>query len=126
MPPVYSQACINNRLQGVITTIDASGNGLLKLLDSLSTVLCTVTLSYPSGTVSGGVLTFSAASGSGSANGTAVSAIITNGAGTTVISGLTVGIPLSGADVIVNNGVNSTVITAGAIISFVSGQIIGS
>jgi len=47
MSVVYSIPCINNRLLGVVTTIDAgAGNGLLVLLAN-STVICTITLQKP-------------------------------------------------------------------------------
>ena len=43
-----------------------------------------------------------------------------------MISGLTVGIPLSGANVTIANGLNSTLVTVGQVVTLISGQIIGS
>jgi len=58
--------------------------------------------------------------------GTADNAIITNAGGVVMISGLTVGIPLSSANLIVSNGLNTLLFTAGQVVSLLSGQIIGS
>lgn len=122
----YSPQCINARLQGVVSTIDAAGAGFLILLET-STPLVSIQLANPCGTINGGVLTFDGtlqdtAVASGLANG----AVITDALGIDVVTGLTVGIPLSGADVIVTNGVNSTQINAGEIVQVLSAQITGS
>jgi hypothetical protein len=61
-----------------------------------------------------------------SATGTITVARIDDGTGATVISGFTVGIPTSGADVIINNGANTLTINAGQTVSLVSAQIVGS
>lgn len=128
MSVTYSTAAINARLQGVIDTIDANGNGFLKLFDTGSSLLSSIQLSVPCATVSGGVMTFGgtlldpAAVGTGSAN----SGVIQDALGTTVVSGLTVGIPLSGADILISNGLSSTLITAGQTLQVVSAQITGS
>lgn len=123
----YSVSAINARLQGVIDTIDASGNGNF-LIRASATVLSTIQLANPCGTVNGGVLTFQGTllDDSADATGVADNCTIEDGAGNEVITGLTVGIPLSGRDVIISNGVNSTLITAGNVVQLLSAQITGS
>lgn len=125
MSVIYSQTAITARLNGVITTIGSAG--VLKLRQG-TTVVVSFTLGSPCGTASGGVLTFTApitATGPTGA-GTIDNGIITDSGGTTVISGLTVGIPLSQANIIISNGLNSTVIAANSDVQFLSGQITGS
>jgi hypothetical protein len=82
-------------------------------------VLATIALSTTPGTVTGGVLTLSGVplSVAASATGTAAKAEIRNNAGTTVISGLTVG--TSGSDVIIS----STSITSGQTVTVTAGTI---
>jgi hypothetical protein len=128
MSIIYNQTCINNRLQAVINTIDAgAGNGNLILLAG-GTTISTIALQKPSGTVSGGVLTFSgtlldqSAAGTGSVTG----GRIQDSNGNVIVSGLTAGIPLSGADIIISNGLNSTFITATQTVQLLSAQITGS
>lgn len=127
MPVNYSPTAINDRLQGVVTAIGDSGSGLLKLMSG-GTVISTIQLASPCGTVNGGVLTFTGTllDPSAANTGSVSSAVITDGAGAVMISGLTVGIPLSGADIILSNGLNSTLITAGQVVELLSGQITGS
>lgn len=127
MSVVYSLPCIDNRLLGVVTTIDAgSGNGTLVLLAN-STVISTITLSKPSGAASGGVLTFTGPLlGTGAAAGSVTTAQFQDSTGAVVASGFTVGIPLSGADVIISNGLNSTFINTAQSIQILSAQITGS
>jgi hypothetical protein len=122
----YSQTAITDRLNGVITAIDDSGAGNLLILSG-GTTLATIALANPCGNASGGVLTFfgpltTTATTTGSAN----AALIQDGGGNTMISGLTVGIPLSGADIILSNGLNSTLITIGQTVELLSAQITGS
>ena len=123
----YSLTAINDRLQGVVTAIDDSGSGVLRLYAG-STLVSSLTLGTPCGTVNGGVLTLSgtptdpSAGGTGSVNG----ARIEDGAGNVMISGLTVGIPLSGADIIISNGLNTTLISSGQSVALLSAEIIGS
>src|SRR5512143_499541 len=125
---IYSTTAINARLNGVVSAIDSgAGNGVIKLLSG-GLVLATVPLAKPCGAVAGGILTFVvpqidfSADATGNANG----ANIENSTGVVMISGLTVGIPLSGANVIISNGLNSTLVTAGQVVTLISGQIIGS
>ena len=127
MAPVYSLVTINARLQAVLNQIDANGNGFILLLSN-STVISRVQLQRPSGVVSGGVLTFvgtlldPAASATGSVN----NGQITDGNGTIVASGLTVGIPTQTADIIIFNGLGTTTITAGQTVQVLAAQITGS
>lgn len=125
---IYSQPAINARLQAVADTIDANGTGRLILRDSGGVTLSSLQFSTPCGTVSGGILIFSGplldpfTSGTGSAS----NGVIQDGAGTAIVSGLSVGIPLSGADILLSNGLNTTFISAGQILSVLSAQITGS
>lgn len=129
MGVTYSQSAINYRLQGVVDAIDSGGgNGSLEFLAG-STVVSTVSLARPCGTVNGRVLTFDGTLLDPSA---AATGFITEGRiyasdGTLMISGLTVGIPPSGDyDILISNGLNSTEITAGQVVSVLSAQITGS
>lgn len=128
MTVIYSVPCINNRLLGVVTTIDAGpGNGTLVLLAN-STVISTITLQKPSGTASGGVLTFTGPlldSGAAAA-GSITTAQFKDSNGNIVVSGLTAGIPLSGADIIISNGLNSTFINTAQAVQILSATITGS
>lgn len=126
MTVVYSQTVINSRLQVVANAIDAGpGNGQLFLQSSGQTI-STITLAKPCGTAAAGVLTFvsnvqdPSAAGSGNVS----AAIFADSTGNTVISGLSVGIPLSSADVIINGP--TTQILAGEAVQLVSARITGS
>lgn len=128
MSVIYSQAAINARLSAVASLIDAgAGNGLLQLFSGAS-LLATITLNKPSATVAAGVMTFSTTTTDGIAvgNGPVTEVKITDSTTAVIISGLTGGIPGSGAEVIITNGSNSTVISGGQIIHFLAGQITGS
>ena len=125
----YNQTAINDRLQGVVTAIDAGGgNGSLKLLTNSATILSTISLARPSGTVNGGILTFSGTllDPSAANTGAAFEGRVYDSNGTAIITGLTVGIPLSGDDILLTNGLNSTVIAAGQVVQVLSAQIQGS
>jgi len=128
MPPVYSTTCINARLQGVVSTIDGGGGAGKLILLAGGTPVSTITLQTPSGSASGGVLTFntpltdSAAAGTG----TVTTAVIEDFSGNIVVSGLTVGIPLSGADITISNGLNNTLIQTGQAVQLLTAQITGS
>jgi len=105
MAVIYSTAAKNARLQGVIDTIDAgSGPGVLQIgTTGMGTVLASIVLADPCGTVSGGVLTFSGfprSDTSADADGTAAAARIRDSDGNDVITGLTVGVVGSGADIL--------------------------
>ena len=128
MSVVYSSTAINDRLQGVVTAIGSGGGpGSLKLNAGAATV-STIALAFPCGTVSGGILTFTGTllDPSAAATGIVDGATIVNSNGDTIVSGLSVGIPLSGADIVINNGLNTTLINAGQVVSVLSAQIIGS
>jgi hypothetical protein len=125
---VYSTTAINARLNGVVSAIDGGpGNGVMLLLAG-GVTLATITLAKPSGTVAGGILTFVVPQLdlSADATGNADGARIQDSTGAIMISGLTVGIPLSGANVIIANGFNTTHVTVGQVVTLISGQIIGS
>ena len=123
----YSLTAINDRLNGVVTAIDDAGNGYLRLYAS-GTLVSSIQLANPCGTVNGGVLTFTGTllDPSAANTGSLDNARIEDGAGAVMISGLTVGIPLSGADILVTNGLNTTLVTAGQAVSCLSAQITGS
>jgi hypothetical protein len=95
------------RMTAVRDLIDAgSGAGRLEIgTTAMGSVLATVTLGDPSGTIAGaGVLTLSGfprSDTAADASGTAAAARIVDSDGTTVISGLTVG--ASGTDVILDS-----------------------
>lgn len=123
----YSISAINARLQGVVDTIDNGGNANFLVRED-STVLATIQLARPCGTVDSGVLTFSGTllDDSADATGYANNCIIQDSTGANVITGLTIGIPLSGYDVTMSNGLNNTLITAGDVVSLLSAKITGS
>ena len=105
MAVIYSTAAKNARLTAVANTIDGgSGPGVLQIgTAGMAVVLADITLADPCATVSGGVLTFSGfprSDTSANANGTAAAARIRDSAGNDVITGLTVGLTGSGADII--------------------------
>lgn len=129
MAVVYSATAINARLTAVANTINAGlTNGSMKLLNASGTVLSTISLAYPCATVNGGVLTFNGTllDPAAAATGITYEGRIFDSNGNQVVSGLTVGIPLSGADILLTNGLNSTVITAGQTVQVLSAQIQGS
>lgn len=124
----YTVFAINYRLQGVIDAIDSGAtNGYLELVAG-STVVSTISLARPCGSVNGGVLTFTGTllDPAAANTGTVDSGRILNGDGTLTVANLSVGIPLSGADIVMSNGLNSTVVTAGQTVQLLSGQITGS
>lgn len=125
MAVTYSTAVKEARLTAVVDAIDAgTGVGKLKIRDSGNTVLATLSLVKPCGTVATGantVLTFDfdpdISDTSADASGTAANAIITDSDDTTVVSGLTVG--TSGTDIIIDN----TSITSGQTVTATTGTI---
>jgi len=127
MPVIYDTTAINNRLQSVVNTIDAGpSNGVLRLLDNANNILSTLALAKPSGSPSGGVLTFNSLpliDPSASRNGLAVSAIIEDSSGNVVISGLTVGTVAS--DIVLNSSAGNTFISVGATVALLSATITG-
>lgn len=128
MAPVYNLATINARLQAVANQIDAGGgNGFLLLLAN-STVISRVQLARPCGVVSGGILTFlgTLLDPSAAATGFVNSGQFTDSNGVVVASGMSVGTPLQTADIIISNGLTSTLITAGQVVQVLAAQITGS
>lgn len=125
MAVIYSTAAKNARLNAVAATIDAgSGPGVLQIgTTGMGTVLASITLADPcAASASGGVLTFSGfprSDTSADANGTAAAARIRDSDGNDVITGLTVGLVGSGADIIFE----STSFNVGEIITLNSATI---
>lgn len=117
----YSTAVKNTRMADVRNAIDAGPSaGTLEICDAgYATALATITLNDPSGTVSGGVLTFSGTpiAATASNNGTAALARFKDSTGTVVCDGLTVG--TSGTDVIVS----TTTFSSGGAVSLISATI---
>lgn len=102
MAVIYSALAKTNRMTAVRDLIDAAtGDGRIEIgTTGMATVLAQITLDAVCGTVSGPVLTFSGfpkSDLSANASGTAAEARIVDGAGVSVITGLTVGV--SGADI---------------------------
>lgn len=123
----YSLTCINNRLQAVIDTIDGGGSNGRLLVRQNATTLVSIQLARPCGTVSGGVLTFvGTLQDTATATGSANNCVIEDSTGSDVVTGLSVGIPFSGADVIMDNSLNSTLISAGQTVLLLSATITGS
>lgn len=95
MAVTYNTTLKNTRMTDVVTAIGTTG--FLNIYTTgLGTLLASIPLANPAGTVSGGVLTFSGTpltESSANATGTAAAATVTtaaNGGGTVIISALTV------------------------------------
>jgi hypothetical protein len=93
MAIVYNTTLKNTRMTDVVTAIGTAG--FLNFYDVSNTLLATLPLGNPAGTVSAGVLTFAVplTESSAIASGTATHADVstaTGGTGTKVITGLTV------------------------------------
>lgn len=103
MSVTYTTAVKNARLSAVVTAIGTTG--VLEIgTTGMGTVLATIALANPAGTVSAGVLTFTMpqSDASADATGTAAAARIrTASGGTDIITGLTVG--TSGTDIVLDN-----------------------
>jgi hypothetical protein len=108
-------------MQAVITAIDVSGPAAYIEIGTagMAATLVAITLSDPSFTESGGVITMASPPKSGVATGTgpAGAARIRNGAGADVVTGLTVG--TSGSDI----NLNSTSITTGQTVTLTAATI---
>lgn len=124
MAVTYSTAAKTARMQAIVAQIDAgAGPGTLEIgTTGMASVLATLTLADPCGTVSGAVLTFDfdpdISDTSADNTGTAAVAQIKDSNGTVIISGLTVG--TSGTDVVLD----SVSITAGQTVTLTTGAII--
>jgi hypothetical protein len=132
MAVVYTTTLKNNRMQLVAdliaskTAAASTGTALAgtlvigtSALSGATGVLASVTLSTTPGTVSSGVFTLSGVPLNATASGTGTAALaeFRDNAGTTIVSGLTVG--TSGTDVIIN----STSISTGQAVQVTSGTI---
>lgn len=114
MPVIYNNTVKTARMQVVLDALNAgTGNATVEVGTSgMGTVLVSFTLPDPVGTLSGSTLTIDCdpdVTALGANTGTAAEARLKDANGTVVISGLTVGISGSGADVIISP---STSITA--------------
>lgn len=122
----YNTPTLTARLQQVVAAIDGGGAaGRLRLLDSSANILSSFTLSVPSATVAGNILTFSGLSlidPSAAASGAAVAARIENSNGTAIISGLTVS-NIAGADIVLSPTNN---IVAGQAVAITAATIQGN
>jgi hypothetical protein len=121
MGVIYRSSLRTTRMTDVKTDIDSGGGaGILEIgTAAMGTVLATITLSSPCGSVSGDVLTLTMphSDTSADASGTAAAARIKTSGGTAVVTGLTVG--TSGTDIILD----STSITAGQNVTITAGTI---
>ena len=123
MAVTYPTATKAARLQAVADLIDAgAGPGVIEIgTAGMATVLATIPLADPCGTVSGSVLAFDfdpdVEDSSADASGTAAAAVIKDSNGTVVVSGFTVG--TSAADFILD----SVNITAGQAVTLTTGSI---
>lgn len=122
MSVVYNTTLKNTRMTDVVTSIGTTG--FLNIYTAgLATLLATIPLANPAGTVTGGVLTFSGTpltESSANATGTAAAATVstlTGGTGTVVISGLTVS--SSSGDIVLS----STNIVSGQPVTITSASI---
>jgi hypothetical protein len=122
MGVIYAAALRTARMNEVKDAIDAgAGAGKLKIgTSAMGTVLATLTLADPCGTVSGDVLTLDFdpdISAAASNTGTAAAATITDSDDNVIVSGLTVG--TSGTNIVLD----STSITAGQTVTITSGTL---
>jgi hypothetical protein len=101
----YSTAVKNTRQAAVVTAIDAgAGAGKLEIgTAGMATVLATITLADPSGTVANGVLTGAGfpRSATATASGIAAAARVRDSNNVDIITGITVG--MSAADIVMDN-----------------------
>lgn len=122
MPVTYNTTLKNTRMTDVVTAIGTTGY-LNIYTTGLGTLLASIPLANPAGTVTSGVLTFSGTpltESSANASGTAAAANVTtavNGGGTVVISGLTVS--SSSGDIVLS----STNIVAGQPVTITAASI---
>lgn len=121
MALTYSAATKTARMQAVADQIDAgAAAGTLQIgTAGMGTVLATITLADPCGTVSGSVLTLTMPESdtSADATGTAAAARVRDSNGNDVITGLSVG--TSGSDI----NLDSVSITAGQTVTLSSATI---
>lgn len=118
----YNMATKNARMQAVLDNIDAAATpATLEICTAgYSLVLAVIELAKPSFSLAGGVLTMlnpPRTDPSADATGTASIARILDGAGVTVVDGLTVGVTTG------NVQLNSVALSAGQTLSLSSGMI---
>lgn len=119
MAVTYVTALKTTRMEAVVTAIGASGKLEIGTA-GMGAILATIPLANPAGTVTNGVLNFTAAGMSDTSadnSGTAAAARIRTGADADVITGLTVG--TSGSDI----NLDSVSITAGQTVTITSAAI---
>lgn len=119
MAVTYNTTLKNTRMTSVVTAIGASGKIEIGTA-GMASVLATIALGNPAGTVSGGVLTLSGfprSDTSADNTGTAAAARIRDGSNVDIITGLTVG--TSGADIILD----TLSITSGQTVQLTSANI---
>jgi hypothetical protein len=124
MGVIYAAALRTTRMTAVVTAIDVGTAGKLKIgTTGMASVLATLTLADPCGTVSGDVLTFDfdpdISDTSADNTGTAAAATITDSSDNVIVSGLTVGLSGSGANIILDN----TSIVAGQTVTITAGTL---
>jgi hypothetical protein len=123
MAVIYGASLRTQRMQDVLDAIDAgSGPGIIEIgTTAMATVLATIALADPCGSVSGDVLTFDfsppVADTSADATGTAAAARVKDSNGNIVISGLTVG--TAGANIVLD----SVAIVAGQTVQLTAGTL---
>lgn len=119
----YSSTLKDNRMTQIVALIDAgAGPGTLEIgTTGMASVLATLTLADPCGTVSDGVLIFDfdpdISDTSADNTGAAAEARIKDSAGNVIVSGLTVG--TSGSHI----NLSSVAITAGDTVALTTGTI---
>jgi hypothetical protein len=122
MAIIYTTAVKNARLDAVVAQIDAgAGAGVLQIgTTGMASILAEITLNDPSGTSSGGVLTFSGfpkSDTSANNTGTAAAARIRDSNGVDIITGLSVGTTASDINL------DSVSITSGQTVTITSASI---
>lgn len=123
MGVIYAAALRTARMNEVVDAIDAgAGAGKLKIgTTAMGTVLATIPLADPCGSVSGDVLTFDCTPAisdtSADASGTAAAATITDSDDNVIVSGLSVG--TSGTNIVLD----SVSITAGQTVTITAATI---
>lgn len=120
MGVIYAAGVRTSRMQEVLAAIDAGAAGKLEIgTAGMSSVLATIPLADPAGSVSGDVLTLTMPQSdtSADATGTAAAARIRTSADADVVTGLTVG--TAGTDIVLD----SVSITAGQTVTISSAAI---
>jgi hypothetical protein len=123
MAVTYSTAAKTARMQAIADLLDAGGGAAILEIGTagMASVLATIQLVEPCGTVSGAVLTFDfdpdISDTSADDTGTAAAAQIKDGGGVAQITGLTVG--TSGTDIVLD----SVSITTGQTVTITAGTL---